>query len=85
MKKGRVDYIDGFWVNTNHHLFRVKTKICQKGYTKWESSNFSMSFMWGVSKYKVYGLYDSKSTIISVDIYIYIEDLVKIRNSVADH
>ena len=84
-KKVELIYIDGFWVNTNHHLFRGWAKIGQKGYNKWDSSNFSMSFMWGVSKHKVYGLYGSKSTITSVDIRIYIKDLVEMRNSVDDY
>ena len=60
-------------------------KIGQKGYNKWDSSNFSMSFMWGVSKHKVYGLYGSKSTIICVEIRIYIKDFVVMRNSVGDY
>ena len=49
-------FIDEFKVNSRHHAFRGWTKKGRKGYMSIDTHNFQMSFVWGVSSKRLYGL-----------------------------
>ena len=72
-------FIDEFTVNTRHHAYRGWCKKGEKGYLKTDNTDFSMSFICGVSNRMVYGFLGSKSTITSSEIIWYIKELVNSR------
>ena len=72
-------FIDEFTVNTRHHAFRGWYRRGEKGYLKTDNTDFSMSFICGVSSRMVYGFLGSKSTITSSEIILYIKELVNTR------
>ena len=49
-------FIDESSVNSGHHGFRGWIKKGRKGYMSIDTYNFQMSFVWGVSSKRLYGL-----------------------------
>ena len=72
-------FIDEFTLNTRHHAFRGWCRRGEKDYLKTDNTDFSMSFICGVSSRMVYGFLGSKTTITSSEIILYIKELVNTR------
>lgn len=68
-------YIDEFMVNTRSFSFRGWSKRGSKGFLKVDNRAFSMTFIWGLSAKRVYGLMGSDGSITSDEIILYIKEL----------
>ena len=66
-------YIDEFKVSTKHNDLWGWTKQGKRGYISFDPNFFHMSFIWAVSKYKVYGIWGFEVTLCSDGFHYFIE------------
>ena len=52
-------FFDEFKVNTRQHSLKGWTQRSWKGYVKTSKDSFSMTFVWALSQFKIYGLFFS--------------------------
>ena len=74
-------YIDEFKVSTKHNDFWGWTKQGKRGYISFDPNFFHMSFIWAVSKYKVYGVWGSEVTLCSDGVNYFIGRLIANRSA----
>ena len=72
-------YIDEFKVSTKYNDFYGWIKRGQRGYIKLDPNSFDMSFIWAVSRFKVYVVWVSEITLWSDGVEYFIEQLVASR------
>ena len=70
-------FIDEFKVNSRHHEFSGWTKIWEKGYVTTDKTEFSMSFICGVSNKRILGLMGVKETTTTEIIVIYLKNMLE--------
>ena len=73
-------YFDEFSVNTRHSSFKGWIIKGSKGYIKTHNDSFTMSFIWALSKTKIYGILGSSGTINAKILQYFIEQMITQRN-----
>ena len=77
-------FFDEFKVNTRQHSLKGWTQRGWKSYVKASKGSFSMTFVWALSQFKIYGLLGNLNSNTASVACHYISSLLSFRNADSD-